>query len=100
MFLLCTFALMVQRDIGLKYAEALHEVVGENAACAEKFVQHGCADRAALGPAFKPICDEWDLCMNRDARAISRSKISAHTVGEIANGFIEPLSYKFMVRFN
>ena len=100
MFLLCAFVLMVRHDVDMKFREALAEVVGENSACAEKFLLHGCADRAKLGPAFKPICDEWELCMTRDARAISRSKISAYTVGEIANGFIEPLSYKFMVSFN
>jgi hypothetical protein len=36
--------------------------------------------------------------MNRDPTVVGRAKVSAETFAEIINSFIEPISYKTMVR--
>lgn len=38
-------------------------------------------------------------CMNRDPTEISRTKLSAETIAEIINSFVEPISYKTMIFF-
>lgn len=37
--------------------------------------------------------------MSRDPTTVARTKLSAHTIGEILNNFVEPLSYKAMAFF-
>eukprot|EP00163_Fabomonas_tropica_P009508 TRINITY_DN1931_c0_g3_i1.p1 TRINITY_DN1931_c0_g3~~TRINITY_DN1931_c0_g3_i1.p1 ORF type:complete len:111 (-),score=12.97 TRINITY_DN1931_c0_g3_i1:171-503(-) len=44
-------------------------------------------------------CMNWETCMNRDPTVIARTKISAETLAEIINSFVEPISYKTMVFF-
>lgn len=37
--------------------------------------------------------------MQQDPMVVARAKISAHTIAEILNSFIEPISYKTMIFF-
>ena len=97
MFAIVTCWRTIRNDVDLKAQEAAGGIIQEIYACREQFINHGCNNRASLGPSFMKVCDEWEACMNRDAMAIARGKISAHTFAEILNEFIEPLSYKFIV---
>jgi len=36
--------------------------------------------------------------MSRDPREVARARVSAETFAEILNSFVEPISYKAMVR--
>lgn len=65
-------------------------------------------------PAIEDMCNAWASCMNRDvvvAQYVSlfdfilvlvtnmclRAKVSAETIAEIINSFVEPISYKTLV---
>ena len=87
----------IQQDVELRVLKEAEGMIKENMHCQEEFEQHGCNNRASLGRAFIPLCDKWEACMSRDAMAIARGRISAHTFAEILNEFVEPLSYKFIV---
>jgi hypothetical protein len=46
---------------------------------------------------MQKTCETWQNCMQQDPYTVSRGKISAHTLSEIINSFVEPISYKTMV---
>ncbi|KAJ1907142.1 hypothetical protein LPJ71_004125, partial [Coemansia sp. S17] len=50
-------------------------------------------------PGMESACNYWDTCMHRDPTKIGRAKVSAETLAEIINGFIEPISLKTMLFF-
>ena len=43
-------------------------------------------------------CSTWEVCMNRDPTTIGRAKVSAELIAEVINGFVEPISWKTLVR--
>ena len=50
-------------------------------------------------PAVEQACLAWEACMRRDAEVIGRARVSAMTLAEIINGFVEPITYKTMAFF-
>ena len=48
-------------------------------------------------PAMQKTCETWKNCMQQDPYTVASAKISAHTLAEILNSFVEPISYKTMV---
>ena len=45
-------------------------------------------------------CATWETCMNRDPKIVGRAKVGAEMLAEVINGFIEPISWKTLVRIN
>lgn len=43
-------------------------------------------------------CANWESCMNRDPTAIGRAKVGAELIAEVINGFVEPITWKTLVR--
>lgn len=43
-------------------------------------------------------CASWETCMNRDPTIVGRAKVGAEMIGEVVNGFVEPISWKTLVR--
>ena len=85
----------IRQDVNTKAEEAAAEIMEEIAKCASQYIANQCAENRL--PALKVPCLEWESCMNRDPKAIGRSKISAHTFAEIFNSFVEPLGLKVIV---
>jgi hypothetical protein len=68
------------------------------ATCAKNYVENRCnGEDGKRLPALEAVCNNWERCMNRDPAKIGRAKVSAQTLAEIFNGFIEPISFKTMV---
>lgn len=104
MFLLCFTVFVIwmawstiKGDIDTASDEATSVVVAEMAKCARDYVDNGCS-KDNRPPALETICDSWEYCMNRDPTAVGRAKVSAKTFTDILNNFVEPMSYKSMVR--
>ena len=93
---LWSFWITIQADVNKASEDATSLVVAEMVKCAKDYVDNGCA-KSTRPPALEAVCDNWDLCMNRDPNSVGRAKISAHTFAQIFNSFIEPISYKAMV---
>lgn len=65
--------------------------------CARDYLTNGC-ESPNRAPALKKICDGWQVCMDRDPAKIGHAKLSAATMATIINSFIEPISWKAVVR--
>jgi hypothetical protein len=49
-------------------------------------------------PAMVRQCGVWQTCMHRDPTNLERSKIFAQTLADVVNSFVEPISWKTLVR--
>ncbi len=90
------FATAIQQDIDLKAEGFRREVMSEIQSCAREYTTNRC-DPAERIPAMQKTCEVWKNCMQQDPFTVARGKISAHTLAEIFNSFVEPISYKTMV---
>ncbi len=71
-------------------------VVSEIQRCATHFQANKCADGPLPGLAYD--CGAWDTCMKRDPTRIGRARVGAELLAEVANGFMETISWKTLVR--
>ena len=46
---------------------------------------------------MEDLCNNWELCMNRDPDSVKRSYLSAKMFAETLNGFLDSLSLKSVV---
>jgi hypothetical protein len=47
---------------------------------------------------MEAACRAWELCMNRDPTVIGRIDVVAETFAGVINSFVDPISWKTMVR--
>ena len=97
MYILWSFWSTIRSDVDKKSSEAIAELMAEMAVCARQYTENRCAPETRV-PAMGVVCDNWEKCMNRDTTRVARARVSAHTFAEIFNSFLEPISYKAMVR--
>ncbi|KAJ2004468.1 hypothetical protein GGI04_002599 [Coemansia thaxteri] len=91
--------LTIQRDVNMKVQEHATEILAEIAACSKQYADNRCHPALRV-PAMEHACAAWDACMHRDPTTVGRAKVSAETLAEIINGFIEPISLKTMLFFS
>ncbi|KAK9237995.1 Di-sulfide bridge nucleocytoplasmic transport domain-containing protein [Lipomyces kononenkoae] len=96
LYLIMSFVLMIRHDISRKIEEYTNEAAVKIAQCTKDYLVNGCMPESRV-PAIEEVCTMWQNCMNRDASDIGRARVSAQTVAEIVNSFIEPVSYKTMM---
>jgi hypothetical protein len=96
-YMIYCFWAAVQGDVDKKSHEAMADIMVEMAACAKSYRENRCDPSMRL-PALETVCNNWDKCMNQDPTRVGRAKVSAHTFAEIFNSFVEPISWKAMVR--
>lgn len=92
------FSCAIQQDVELKTEMYKRDVLSEIQTCAREYEANRCDPRERV-PALQKGCEAWKNCMQRDPQVVARAKISAHTIAEILNSFIEPISYKTMLFF-
>lgn len=51
-------------------------------------------------PAMAHQCGVWETCMNRDPTKVGRARVGAELIAEVVNGFVEPISWKTLVKKN
>lgn len=83
--------LTLQRNITCSIVETVQEISN----CASQYKANLCGDNPV--PAMIRQCSKWETCMNRDPTMVGRSRVSAELIGEVVNGFFEPISWKTMV---
>ncbi len=112
LYLLVQFILTVQRDVEQRISEysmgkcdrcfknfptkILPDIVQEIAQCAAQYKTNLCATSPI--PAMAHQCGVWETCMNRDPTKVGRAKVGAELIAEVVNGFVEPISWKTLVR--
>lgn len=100
LYVVAAFVLAVRADVARASEEASAAIMAEMAECARSFVENRCAGIGETGrrlPALETVCGGWERCMNRDPAHIGRAKVSAQTLAEVFNSFVEPISFKAMV---
>lgn len=95
LFVIWSFWSTIKADVDRASEIAVQDVLAEMAQCAKNYVENRCEPDKRL-PALETVCTNWELCMNRDANAVKRASLSAHTFAEIFNSFVEPISLKTM----
>eukprot|EP00761_Pharyngomonas_kirbyi_P000177 gb/GECH01000177.1/.p1 GENE.gb/GECH01000177.1/~~gb/GECH01000177.1/.p1 ORF type:complete len:440 (+),score=143.97 gb/GECH01000177.1/:1-1320(+) len=85
----------ILNDIESKAEVASSDIVKEIGLCADNYQKNQCDD-PNRPPALEDDCREWQKCMQRDPLKVARATLSAQTIAEVLNGFVEPLSYKSM----
>ena len=83
----------IRSDVDKKSEHAIAELVAEMSLCAKSYADNRCGE-ANSPPAMDSICANWKRCLDQDPRQVARAKVGAHTLSEIVNQFIEPISFK------
>lgn len=96
LYLIMTFVLMVRSEVGHKVEEYTHKAAIEIALCTKNYLENRCAPDTRT-PYTEAACSSWQKCMDRDPSDVGRASVSAETIADILNSFIERLSYKSMV---
>lgn len=91
-----SFYLTIQRDVQIKVEEQLTQIMSEIASCSKQYIENRCSPDLRV-PAMEKVCIQWENCMKKDPSVVSRARLSAETLAEILNSFIDPISYKTMV---
>lgn len=108
LYLLLSFYFVIKRDVSIKVNEQLQCIISfiffivmaiEISQCAKKYHENKCNPDLRV-PAMENSCLQWENCMRRDPLTIEKAKLHAKTFAEIINSFIEPISYKTLVRDN
>jgi hypothetical protein len=86
----------IRSDVDVASQEAIAETLAEMSVCAQQYVENRC-EKSSRVPAMEAACNNWDRCMHRDANAVGRARVSAHTFAQIINSFVDPISWKTMV---
>lgn len=97
LYVILAFLLAIRSDVIKASEDVSADILAEMAVCARNYVENRCTGDKRL-PALEVVCDNWERCMNRDPAKVGKAKVSAQTLAEIVNGFIEPISFKAMVR--
>ncbi|CAO3652962.1 unnamed protein product [Cunninghamella echinulata] len=88
----------IQEDFQIKAHDYTNTLIQEIQSCAQQYKINLC-DPETRVPALEKKCEYWLTCMNRIPHSITRTKVSAETIAEIINSFVEPISYKAMFFF-
>lgn len=88
---------VISNDINERAIMESSEIIAEMASCAHEYHENRC-ERDSRVPAMEMVCNNWEKCMARDPYKVGRSRLSAGMFAEIFNSFIEPISFKAIVR--
>eukprot|EP01104_Vermistella_antarctica_P020176 TRINITY_DN846_c0_g1_i2.p1 TRINITY_DN846_c0_g1~~TRINITY_DN846_c0_g1_i2.p1 ORF type:complete len:384 (-),score=80.24 TRINITY_DN846_c0_g1_i2:82-1233(-) len=97
-YLMYQLVATVRSDVDIKVEEYSQEIINEIDLCRTQYIANKCLPSDRI-PAMQSQCAAWETCMNRDPSVVGRAKISAETLAEIINGFVERISYKTMIFF-
>ncbi|RMD41859.1 hypothetical protein DV735_g3278, partial [Chaetothyriales sp. CBS 134920] len=94
-YLLFSAVATIRNDIDRLADETVSEILAEMSTCSRNYIENRCAADTRL-PALETVCSNWEICMQRDPNAVKRARLSARTLADILNGFVEPISWKTM----
>ncbi|KAH7103130.1 nuclear membrane protein [Auriculariales sp. MPI-PUGE-AT-0066] len=96
LYLAIAFIVTVQRDVEHRVTENSLTLLAEISTCRTEWEANHCASEYRA-PVLVHQCAEWQACMNRDPTVVGRARVTAEMVGEVVNGFVEPISWKALI---
>ncbi|KZV88052.1 hypothetical protein EXIGLDRAFT_723067 [Exidia glandulosa HHB12029] len=97
LYLAVAFIVTVQRDVEQRVSEYSLELLAEISTCRQQWDANHCASPTHRAPILTAQCAEWEACMARDPTFVGRAKVAAEMMGEVVNGFVEPISWKTLI---
>lgn len=68
----------------------------EIAQCSTTYVANRCSPETRI-PLMEATCRQLEDCMNQDPSAVGRARVAAETFAQVANSFVEEISWKTLV---
>ncbi|KAG8951583.1 hypothetical protein FRC04_005870 [Tulasnella sp. 424] len=93
LLLFWVFLTTLSSDVAAKVAEYSGELLHEINTCSELYLINKCHPETRV-PAMATVCQQWERCMNKDPKNVSRLRVYAETIGEMFNGFVDELSFR------
>ncbi|KAI9354421.1 Di-sulfide bridge nucleocytoplasmic transport domain-containing protein [Pilaira anomala] len=95
LYLFTKIILVVKQDFRLKAQEHFDVLHQEKELCTRNYMLNHCGKEDRV-PAVETMCMEWASCMQKDI-VVAQAKVSAETIADIINSFVEPFSYKTLL---
>jgi len=97
-YLVVMFILTIKEDVNKAAEQGRQAVITEINNCVREYAAGQCAKETRLR-AMEEKCEQWQICMDQDPAHVGRARVSADTFANIINAFIDPISWKVMVRY-
>ncbi|KAI1177858.1 hypothetical protein F4777DRAFT_540611 [Nemania sp. FL0916] len=68
------------------------EILDEMAKCRSDYIDNHCAEGRA--PALTALCEQWEICMNKNPDNLKTIQLGAKGIVEIINEIVDTMSYK------
>ena len=75
------------------------EITSKILECAKQYQLNNCDSRAMDIPYMKPICQQWEACMQTDPNIVHKLGIFGEVVATFINSLVNPLTWKSLVNF-
>jgi hypothetical protein len=95
LYLLLSFILLLQHDVKERVAEYSVEIQQEIMHCSSQYISNRC-NPAERVPAMESQCKAWEFCMNKDPKVVNKLRVTAETMAEVVNGFVEVISWRYV----
>ncbi|KAJ5152664.1 uncharacterized protein N7482_009142 [Penicillium canariense] len=92
------FVSEIRREFDAVASKEMDTILGEIARCHQDYLDNKCSSEN-LVPDLKRSCAIYQVCMDQDPTHVGRVKLSAHTMAQIINSFIDPISWKAITFF-
>lgn len=92
-----SFVSEIRNEFDAVASKEMDSILHNIAECMQRYEDNKCA-AGNLVPGLVPICAADRKCMDTDPTHVRRAMLSARTMAQIIDSFIEPISWKAIVR--
>lgn len=92
-----SFVSEIRNEFDAVASKEMDSILHSIAECMQRYEDNKCA-AGNLVPGLVPICAADRKCMDTDPTHVRRAMLSARTMAQIIDSFIEPISWKAIVR--
>lgn len=92
-----SFVSEIRNEFDAVASKEMDAILHNIAECMQRYEANRCAS-GNLVPGLVPICAADKKCMDTDPTHVRRAMLSARTMAQIIDSFIEPISWKAIVR--
>jgi hypothetical protein len=92
-----SFVAEIRNEFDAVASKEMDSILHNIAECMKRYEDNKCA-AGNLVPGLVPICAADRKCMDTDPTHVRRAMLSARTMAQIIDSFIEPISWKAIVR--
>lgn len=93
-----SFVSEIRNEFDAVASKEMDTILHNIAECMQRYEANRCAS-GNLVPGLVAICASDKKCMDTDPTHVRRAMLSARTMAQIIDSFIEPISWKAIVRF-